>query len=174
LFVAEEGLRAMPDDPPPPQKRQNIAAAGILIAVLGVLFMAFAALDVAALGGSLTGEHGIGRLFLLVVDTKIDSRITIAIGGILSVGGSYVAGGGLSNRWFAAIVTMSALTAAFCLLFLVLLSDDQLAQALYDYGSARVADDQSFHAAAAWILVELSVWLLGVVGMQLGVRTIKG
>jgi hypothetical protein len=156
--------------PPPRQKRQNLAAAGLLIGAVAALFLLFAALDVAALGGTLNGQRGVGRIFLLLLDTKIDPKITVAIGGILGVGGSYIAGGGLSDRLFYAIVVISAVAAVLCLLLLVLLSDAQLAQAIYNYGSVRIADADSFRTASTWVLVELALWLLGVVGVQVGVR----
>ena len=163
-----------PGHPEPGKQRQRIAAAGLLVAVLCLIMFAFLTWNGAAFFGSLTGEHGVGRLFLLILDTKIDSRVWTAAAGILGVGAAFVAGGGLSNRLFYVIVALSSLSALLCLLFLILLSDAALAHTFYDYGSDRIADSASFNKASTWFLTETAVWLLGIVGMQVGVRAVGG
>lgn len=156
-----------PADPP---DRRNIAAAALLIAVLVMLALFLVPLALAGFQGEITGEKGIGRFFLLVLDSSIDPRILAGIAAIVGVGSAWVAGGGLSNRLFYAIVGLAAASVALCLVMWVLLADDGIAQKLYNFGSERVADAESFRAASRWTLGETILWLLGVLGAQVGLR----
>lgn len=158
--------------PPDPPDRRNIAAAALLLAVL--IGLALFLLPVAAKGfqGTLTGEHGIGRFFLNVVGSRIDPLILTGITGVLAVGSAFLAGGGHSNRLFFTIVGLCALLIAILVVLLVLLSDDLVARKLYNYGSERIADADSFRSAVNWAVGGTCLWLLGVLGAQVGLRAI--
>jgi hypothetical protein len=156
--------------PVAPADRKNIAAAALLIAVLVLLALFMLPLTVTGLQGDLTGERGIGRFFLLILDSSIDPRILAGIAAVVGVGSAWIAGGGLSDKLFYAIVGLAAVSSALCLMTWVLLADDEVAQKLYNFGSERIADADSFRSAAGWTLGETILWLLGVLGAQVGLR----
>jgi hypothetical protein len=158
------------DGQPHPPDRRQIAAAGLLIAVLVGLVAFLLPLTIAGFSGDLTGERGIGRFFLLILDSSIDPRILAGIAAVVGVGSAFVAGGGLSNRLFYAIVALCAVSVALSLVMWVLLSDDAVASELYNFGSERIADADSFRTATRWTLGETILWVLTVLGAQVGLR----
>jgi hypothetical protein len=152
------------------KRRNNIAAGGLLIAALALLTASTLWISMAGLFGSLTGEGGAGRFLVMVLGTKFDARIWVGIAGILAVGAAYVAGGGLSDRLFYAIVSLAAVSLLSTLFIMGLVSDDETARHLYNYAPERIADADSFRIAANWVIGELLFWLVGVIGTQVRVR----
>lgn len=156
--------------PPPPPDRGKIAAAGLLLAVLIGLTLFLVPVVVSSFQGSLTGEQGIGRFFLNILGSRIDPLILTGITGVLAVGSALFAGGGLSDRLFYTIVGLCAFLIAVLVILLVLLSDDLVARKLYNYGSERIADAESFRTAVNWAVGGTCLWLVGVLSAQVGLR----
>lgn len=150
--------------------RQNMAAAVLLLAVLGALTAMLLFAVIAGFDGSLSGDKGIGRFLLMILGSKLDPKLLTGIGAILGVGSAYFAGGALSNRWFYLLVGLAALGTLFCLLLLFLFANDDVASALYNWAPEQIADAQDFHNAADWALGGTAAWLIGVLGLQVGLH----
>ena len=150
--------------------RQKIAASGLLTVVLCglAIFLLLAAL--AHFQGALRGNAGTGRLLVLILGSRIDSRILTGITAVLAIGSSYVAGGALPDRLYYVIVGLCAFTILMCLILLVVLSDDAVARDLYNFGSQRIADADSFRDATNWALGGTCAWLVGVLVVQVGLH----
>lgn len=155
---------------PGAKDRQNIAAAALLLAVLAVLALFLLVAAIQGFNGSLTGEKGVGKFIDLVLGSRIDSKLLNSIAAILGVGGAYVAGGALSNRFFYTLVGLAAAGAALSLIMIVLLSGDDLASALYNYAPERIANAEDFRSAVNWGFGGLTAWLVGVLGVQVGLH----
>jgi hypothetical protein len=153
--------------------RQNFAAAALLLAVLAGLALFLLLAVIGGFNGSLTGEKGLGKFIDLVLGSRIDSKLLNTIAAILGVGSAYVAGGALSNRLFYTLVGLAALGAFFSLLMIVLLSGDALASALYNYAPERIANAEDFRSAVNWGFGGLAGWLLGVLGVQVGLHAMS-
>ena len=157
-------------EPSDPSKRRTVAAVAILLAVLISLTLFLLPVMLEAFNGKLTGEHGVGRFFVDVLGSQIDPFVLTGIAGVLAVGSAFLAGGGLSDRIFYAVVGLCALLILILVILLVLLSDDEVARKLYDYGSERIADADSFRSAVKWAVGGTCLWLLGVLGAQVGLH----
>lgn len=153
--------------------RQKVAAVALLFVVLGGLTVLLAVLAAKGLAGSLTGEGGIGRFFVNFLGSQISPLIFESVAGVLGVGAAFLAGGNLSNRVFFGMVALGALAFALCVIFFVVLSDHAVASNLYNYGSERIANAESFRSAVNWAVGGACAWLIGVVGTLVGVRAVQ-
>lgn len=151
--------------------RQNIAAAALLLAVLAGLALFLVPAVVSGFGGSFSGEKGIGRFLVMVLGSRIDSKLLTGIAAILGVGSAFIAGGGLSNRLYYLLVGLAAVDILCALLLIVALSNDDVASALYNWAPERIADAEDFRTAANWALGGTCAWLIGVLGVQVGLHS---
>ena len=158
------------DGSPGPPARHNIAAAALLLIVLVGVTAFLLGLAVSVFSGAATGQGGIGRFFLLILDSDIDPKVLTGITAIVGVGSAFVAGGGLSDRFYYSIVALCAVSVLLALIVWLLLTDDHVARNFYNFASARLADAEDFRGAFHWVLGGTILWLLGVLGAQFGLR----
>jgi hypothetical protein len=151
--------------------RQNIAAAALLLVVLGGLAIVLLWAVAAGFAGALSGDKGIGWFLLMLLGSKLDPKLLSAITGVLGVGSAFFAGGGLSNRWFYLLVGLAALSTLSCLLLIFLFANDQVASALYNWAPEQIADSDAFRSAANWTLGGTAGWLVAVLGLQVGLHS---
>lgn len=150
--------------------RQEGAAIGFLMLVLSAsgLFLLLAAIAMARF--AITGEHGIGWLFNLVVSNGGAGIVGKSLVAILAVGAAYAADPDRHPAVFYAAIALCIVALASAAACLVFLGDGDIARRLYDWAPPGIDEAKAFANAANLMLGGFIAWLLGVFAVQLGLK----
>ncbi|KQZ65814.1 hypothetical protein ASD67_01590 [Sphingopyxis sp. Root1497] len=151
-------------------ERRGYAAIGILMLILGASSLMLLLSCIAMARFTITGEHGIGWLFNLIVANGGAGITGKALAAILAVGAAYVADPDRHPLIFWVTVVLCVVALASAMTMLVLLGDETLARHLYDWAPSGIDEATAYGKAANLMLGGFIAWVLGVLSVQVGLK----
>lgn len=150
--------------------RREWTAIVILLLVLGAsgLFLLIAC--TAMLGSGVTGERGVGWMFNLLVANGGAGIVGKSLLALFAVAAAYAANPDRHPTVFYAAVILcvvALISAAGCI---ILLGDENIASKLYNWAPSGIDEAAAFARAANIMLGGFIAWIVGVLGIQLGLK----
>ena len=152
------------------QQKRAAGALSLTIVTVVSAYLSWLAIEVGR--GAARGDQAPGLLFMLAISNWDALSIMLkAAPIIISVGLALMGSYQMRDALFYALLAVSAVGVAATIYLLLELNSISIAKEFWQYSTTDIADPDKFSSAVRKTLVPVGAWLVGVIGIELGITT---
>ena len=158
-------------DPSVSDVRKEKAAAAIGLACIVIVSAVLGWIGISALNGTLVGDAWPGRGLLLLMDNRSVPLLGKSIFFVIGFAAACLARSKSRDWLYYALIALCCVSALVSIVYLIVLGDPQLAGEMFNRSPVKaLATYESYTGGLAYVFVPLSLWLIGMLSIQLGLK----